>query len=167
MFLSDQIKLKLLILYCGSQWLLGFWNHTFAWTSWWVGKLFANICRIWDLAVKIQLYRPTRLVTYQSEGLRNSWCIVEPEGRGPIFHAQGGQFVVWCAVFLFGSTHSFSDRQEQRATGTCPYWVCLHSQLSVSLLTASDDESGAAGVWALENTHIQASIICRLRKSLQ
>lgn len=28
----------------------------------------------------------------------------------------GGQFMVWCTVFLFGSTHSFADRQE-RAEG--------------------------------------------------
>lgn len=73
---------------------------------------------------------------------------MEPGGRGPIFHEQGGQFMVWCAVFLFGSTHSFSDRQEQRTTGTSPSWVCFDSQLSVSLLTASGDESGAAAVWA-------------------
>lgn len=68
--------------------------------------------------------------------------------------------MVWCAVFLFGSTHSFSDRQEQRATGTSPYWVRLDLQLSVSLLMASGDESGAAGVGALENTQDQRSIIC-------
>lgn len=67
-----------------------------------------------------------------------------------MFHEQGGQFMVWCAV---GSTHSFPDRQEQRATGTSPYWVCLDLQLSVSLLMASGGESGAAGVWVLESTH--------------
>lgn len=45
---------------------------------------------------------------------------------------------------------SFPDRQEQRATGTSPYRVCLHLQLSASLLMASGGESGAAGVWVLE-----------------
>lgn len=64
----------------------------------------------------------------------------------------------WCAVFLFGSTHSLPDRQEQRATGTSPYWVCFDLQLSVSLLMASGGESGAAGVWDLENTYYQRSV---------
>ena len=75
---------------------------------------------------------------------------MEPGEDGPIFHKQGGQFMVWCAVFLFGSTHSFPDRQEQRATGASPYWVCLDLQLSASPLMASGGESDAAGVWVLE-----------------
>lgn len=63
----------------------------------------------------------------------------------PYFTSRGGQFMVWCAVFLFGSTHSFPDAQEQRATGASLYWVFLGLQLSASLLMASGGEG--AGVW--------------------
>lgn len=60
-------------------------------------------------------------VSVKREGLRrNSWSVVEPGEDGPIFHEQGGQFMVWCAVVLFGSTHSFPDRQEQRALVLLP-----------------------------------------------
>lgn len=62
----------------------------------------------------------------------------------------GGQFVVRCAVFLFGSTRSFPDRREPRATNASPYWVRLESQLSASLLMASGGGSDAAAVWVLE-----------------
>lgn len=83
---------------------------------------------------------------------------MEPGEDGPMFHelvgGWGGQFMVWCAVFLSGSTHSFPDRLELRAADTSPDWVCLDPKLSVSLLTASGDESGAAGVWVLENTYL-------------
>lgn len=72
---------------------------------------------------------------------------MEPGEDGPMFDEPGGQFMVWCTVFLFGSTHFFSDRQEQRSAGTSPRWVCLDIRLSVSLLMASGDESGAAGAW--------------------
>lgn len=73
----------------------------------------------------------------------------------------------WCAVFRFGSTHSFPDRQEQRAAGTSLYWVCLNSQLSVSLLMASGDESGAAEVWVLKNIIIIIIIIKTLSQLCQ
>lgn len=78
------------------------------------------------------------------------WSLEEID---PYFTRRGGQFMVWCAVFLFGSTHSFFDRQEQRATGTSSYWVCLDFKLSVSLPTASGDESGAAAALVLQKTH--------------
>lgn len=54
------------------------------------------------------------------------------------------------ALLVFGSARSFSDRQEQRATGTSPHWVCLNFQLSVSLLMASGGGSGVAGVLVLK-----------------
>lgn len=60
-------------------------------------------------------------VPVNREGLKGiADVVVEPGEDGPIFHKQGAQFMVWYAVFLFGSTHSFPDRQEQRATGTSP-----------------------------------------------
>lgn len=65
--------------------------------------------------------------------------------------------MVWCAVLMFGSTHSFPDRQERRAIGTSTYWVCLNSQLSVSLRMASGGESGVAGVWVLKKKERDAT----------
>lgn len=76
-------------------------------------------------------------------------CCGAWRGWTHVSRAEGGQFMDWCAVFLFGSTRSFPDRLEQRATGDSPCWgfffffyLCL--QLSVSLLRASGGESGAA-----------------------
>lgn len=93
---------------------------------------------------------------YQSgEGIRrNSLCVEEPwRRRTHISRARGGgggQFMVWRAVYLFGSTCSFPDRREQRAFRTSPCRVRLGRQLSVSLPTASGGSSGVVGVWALQ-----------------
>lgn len=71
---------------------------------------------------------------------------------------RGGRFTVWCAVFLFASTRSFPDKQEQRDTGASPHRLCLDLQLSVSPLMASGDESGAAGAGVLEGTCYHRSV---------
>lgn len=64
----------------------------------------------------------------------------------------GCQFMVGCAVLVFGSTRSFPGRWEQGAVGG---WVGLPAgfasarSFSVSLPWASGGERDAAGVWVL------------------
>lgn len=101
-------------------------------------------------------------------------------GRGGRFVRSGGD------VLLFGSTHSFLDRQERRSHWYLSAWggrwgggggegAGLRSRLSASLPTLSGGGSGAAGVWVLGKRHTgSAGTACReprrsddARKNLQ
>ena len=67
---------------------------------------------------------PCALCQSRERGLIEGELMCCGAWRGWIHRSQagGGQFMVWCAVFLSGSKHSFPDRLEQRADETSPGW---------------------------------------------